>query len=72
MTAAYDRRQQTGQWPRRGRWNPDGLPTWYRDLLTDLAGDLTAWRKHDPGQRLDPRCDPRMPRRHQSQRRAIR
>jgi hypothetical protein len=72
MDEAYDRRQTNGQWPRRGRWSPDGLPGWYLDLIGAVAHDLTAWREHDPGQRLDPRCDPRQPQRHQSERRAIR
>jgi len=72
MDADYSRRQSTGQWPRRGRWNPDELPAWYLDLIGAVAHDLMAWRLHDPGQRLDPRCDPRQPRRHQSERRAIR
>lgn len=62
MESEYDRRQRSGMWPSRGRWNPDGLPDWYIETLTGLAGNLTAWRDHDPGQRLDPRCDPRCPR----------
>jgi hypothetical protein len=58
MDAGYDRRQRVGKWPVK-RWSPDGLPEWYRDLLSEVAGSLTAWREHDPGQHLDPRTDPR-------------
>jgi len=61
MSASYDRRQAAASWPRKGKWSPDGLPAEYLELLRDLAANLTAWRReHDPGQRLDPRCDPRM------------
>lgn len=59
MNAEYDRRQRPGQWAKRGRWSPDGLPDWYVQVLAGLAGSLTAWREHDPGQHLDPRTDPR-------------
>lgn len=59
MDAEYDRRQRPGQWANRGRWSPDGLPDWYVQMLAGLAGSLTAWREHDPGQHLDPRTDPR-------------
>lgn len=62
MPQEYDRRQVAGKWPERERWSPDRLPGWYMELLIGLAGNLTAWRRHDPGQRLDPRCDPRCPR----------
>lgn len=59
MDAEYRRRQRAGHWPARGRWNPDDLPQWYRELLADVAGSLTRWRdEHDPSQPLDPRCDP--------------
>ena len=61
MDAEYRRGQPSGHWPTRGRWKPDGLPDWYLELLTNLAVSLTAWREHDPPQRLDPRCDPRRP-----------
>ena len=63
MPTEYPPGQSPGHWPTRGRWNPAELPGWYRELLAGLAGDLTAWREHDPPQRLDPRCDPRLPRR---------
>jgi len=59
MNSDYARRQHSGQWPARGRWNPVGLPESYVELLGNVAGSLTAWRDHDPPQRLDPRCDPR-------------
>lgn len=62
MEKLYDSRQHSAQWPARGRWNPEQLPGWYLELLGGLAADLTAWRDHDPPQRLDPRCDPRCPR----------
>lgn len=58
MDAEYDRRQRAGQW-RVEPWSLDGTPEWYRDLLAEVAGTLTAWREHDPGQHLDPRTDPR-------------
>lgn len=60
MSEEYRRRQRAGNWPTRGRWNPDGLPDWYLEMLVGLAGSLTRWRdSHDPAPRLDPRCDPR-------------
>ena len=59
MDADYTRCQRKAEWPSRGRWNPAGLPDWYVDLVARLAGNLTAWRDHDPGQYLDPRTDPR-------------
>ena len=59
MDAEYDRRQRYDQWPVQ-RWSLDGTPEWYRDLLKAIAGNLTAWRQHDPGQCLDPRTDPRI------------
>jgi hypothetical protein len=58
MIESYDRRQRPANWPTRDRWNSERLPGWYLELLGGLAADLTAWR-HDPPQRLDPRCDPR-------------
>lgn len=61
MPQEYDRRQVAGKWPDRQRWTPEGLPDWYMELIRGLAGDLTAWREHDPGQHLDPRTDPRRP-----------
>ncbi len=61
MTGEYRRRQRDGKWPTNGRWNPDGLPDWYLEMLVGLAGRLNRWRDpHDPAQRLDPRCDPRI------------
>lgn len=57
MDAEYDRRQRAGQWP--SHWSLDGTPEWYRELLAEMTGKLTAWREHDPGQHLDPRTDPR-------------
>lgn len=69
MSADYDRRQRDGKWPTRGRWNPDGLPDWYIELIGGLARELTAWREHDPGQHLDPRTDPRWPPRSRMERR---
>ena len=71
MTRDYNRRQRAGQWPTRERWNPAELPEWYADILSDVAADLTAWRDHNPRQRLDPRCDPRGSQ-ERVQRRAIR
>lgn len=72
MNADYERRQRDGKWPSRGRWNPNGLPDWYVELIGGLARDLTAWRgPHDPGQHLDPRTDPRC-RSHRIERRAAR
>ena len=59
MFQQYERRQRAGHWPTGDRWNPERLPGWYLELLGGLAADLTAWRDHDPPQRLDPRCDPR-------------
>jgi len=59
MDAEYDRRQRAGK--PASRWSLDGTPEWYRELLGELAGKLTAWREHDPGQHLDPRTDPRDP-----------
>jgi hypothetical protein len=71
MNAGYSGRQRAGNWPTQGRWNPDELPAWYRKLLGDLAGNLTAWRaEHDPHPRLDPRCDPRVTRPRQERRHA--
>jgi len=64
MKSDYRRRQQAGHWPAHKRWNPAELPEWYRDLIGAVAANLTAWREHDPPQRLDPRCDPRGPQRH--------
>jgi hypothetical protein len=62
MTAEYDRRQTADRWPTRERWNPRELPGWYRELLGELAGSLTAWRaEHDPPRWTDARCDPRCP-----------
>lgn len=61
MNADYSDRQHAGKWPTRKPWNPEGLPPWYLELIGAVAADLTAWR-HDPPQRLDPRCDPRCPR----------
>jgi len=58
MDADYARRQRADKWPVE-RWSLDGTPSWYRELLADMAGKLTAWRQHDPGQHLDPRADPR-------------
>jgi hypothetical protein len=58
MDAGYDRRQHADKW-RDGRWSLDGTPDWYRELLAEMTGKLTAWREHDPGQQLDPRMDPR-------------
>jgi hypothetical protein len=71
MDADYTPGQPPDHWPTRGRWNPADLPGWYRELLGEVAANLTAWREHDPPQRLDPRCDPRHPQGH-VQRRAIR
>ena len=72
MDSNYTPGQSPDHWPARGRWNPDGLPDWYREMLCGLVGDLTAWRDHDPPQRLDPRTDPRRQHTQQPQRRAIR
>lgn len=58
MDAEYDRCQRADKWPVE-RWSLDGTPEWYRQLLGELAGKLTEWRQHDPGQHLDPRTDPR-------------
>lgn len=63
MDAGYeagqgDRRQRAARWPIAGP--DDDRPGWYRQLLVELAGNLTAWkREHDPRQHLDPRMDPR-------------
>jgi hypothetical protein len=63
MSPAYDRRQDAGQWPRRGRWNPNDLPADYLGLLHHLCGSLTRWRDDDGDERrIDPRCDPRIAR----------
>lgn len=62
MDADYTPGQPPDHWPARGRWNPADLPHWYRELLGEVAANLTAWREHDPPQRLDPRSDPRHPR----------
>lgn len=58
MDADYARRQRADKWPVE-RWSLDGTPEWYRQLLGELTGKLTAWRQHDPGQHFDPRTDPR-------------
>ncbi len=72
MNADYSRRQRADHWPTRGRWNPADLPDWYRSILGDLAGKLTAWRDDDRDpHRLDPRCDPRGSQ-HVIERRAVR
>jgi len=60
MNTSYDRRQDAGNWPQRGRWNPADLPEWYRELLGEVAGALTAWRDDDRAAPLDPRFDPRV------------
>lgn len=62
MDQDYYRRQRPGNWPTGQRWNPEGLPPWYLDLIGAVAANLTVWRDHAPPQRLDPRCDPRGPR----------
>jgi hypothetical protein len=73
MGTGYRSGQPADHWPARGRWNPADLPGWYREMLGDLAGKLTAWREDDRDpHRLDPRCDPRGPRRQPSERRAAR
>jgi hypothetical protein len=60
MTQQYDRRQYGDEWPRRGRFNPADLPPWYREMLGEIAGKLTAWRDDDRDPHwLDPRRDPR-------------
>ena len=60
MPSSYDRRQDAGSWPTKGPWNPGELPPWYLELISGLTVDLASWRDdHDPGQRLDPRHDPR-------------
>ena len=60
MTGEYRRRQRDGKWPTNGRWNPDGLPDWYLEMLVGLCGRLNRWRDpRDPGPLFDPRCDPR-------------
>ena len=71
MNSNYTPGQSPSHWPTRGRWSPADLPEWYREMLGEVCRDLTAWREHDPPQRLDPRCDPRYPQ-GQVQRRAIR
>lgn len=71
MSGLYRRRQRDRQWPPRGPWNPDGLPGWYMEMLAGLSAGLTSWRadnQHDPGQRLDPRDDPRRPQGHVEER----
>jgi len=72
MNSKYTPGQSPDHWPTRGRWSPADLPPWYRELLGEVSRDLTAWREHDPPQRLDPRCDPRRPQRQHLERRAIR
>ena len=62
MHADYERRQADRRHRAGERWSPAGLPGWYVEVLTGAARNLTSWREHDPGQRLDPRCDPRSPR----------
>lgn len=64
----YDRRQEAGNWPRRGRWNPDELPEWYRGLLGDVCRSLTAWRQDEPGNGFPASCDPRRERQERSRR----
>jgi hypothetical protein len=72
MTRDYRSGQPADHWPRRGRLNPADLPGWYRAMLGDLAGKLTAWREDDRDpHRFDPRCDPRGPQ-HMIERRAAR
>jgi len=69
VNADYTPGQSPDHWPTRGRWNPNGLPDWYLEMLGNVAGSLTAWREHDPPQRLDPRCDPRRPQHARQERR---
>lgn len=60
MPSIYDRRQEAGSWPAKGPWSPGDLPPWYLELISGLTRDLTSFvDDHDPGQRLDPRDDPR-------------
>jgi len=59
MSTSYDRRQAAGNWPCRGRWSPEGLPTWYVELLGIVAGSATAWRNDTGVAPLDPRFNPR-------------
>jgi hypothetical protein len=58
-SSVYDRRQQGGNWPPRGRWNPDDLPGWYLELLGELCGSLTRWRNPEAGREFPASCDPR-------------
>jgi hypothetical protein len=71
MNADYSRRQRPANWPTHHDGEPDPAVRDYLELVASLAANLTAWREHDPPQRLDPRCDPRHPQGH-VQRRAIR
>ena len=68
MNTDYHDSRRAGNWPadppcRRCRAIAD-----YREMVAELAADLTAWRadvepdRHRPGQVLDPRLDPRCPR----------
>ncbi len=68
LESVYDRRQASGNWPRRGRWNPDELPPWYRELLGDVCASLTAWRQGEPGNGFPASCDPRRERHGRSRR----
>lgn len=68
MDPSYDRRQAGDRWPRRGRWNPDELPAWYRELLGDVCESLTQWRDHEPENGFPAACDPRRERHGRSRR----
>jgi hypothetical protein len=72
MDGDYSRRQRPANWPRHPDGEPNPAVRDYLELVASLAANLTAWREHDPPQRLDPRCDPRGPRGQQAERRAIR
>lgn len=61
MSEGYERRQLDRRRRAGEQSQLTGVPGWYVELLAGVAGDLTAWHEHDPGQYLDPRCDPRYP-----------
>jgi len=62
----YHDHRSAGNWPTDPPCDRCRLIAEYRELVAELAADLTAWRReqdqHRPGQVLDPRMDPRCPR----------
>lgn len=70
MSADYHDYGFDGNWPVDPHGDRCRLIADYRELVAELAADLTAWRadiepdRHRPRQVLDPRLDPRCQRHH--------